>query len=62
MIADRWRDAWTGEVAWMSVEAARMAGRAPDTDSLATLSKIVTQTRAYDAGNDRLARWSVSLQ
>jgi len=57
LIADRWRDSWTGEIAWMSVEAARMAGRAPSDAEWAAFVEVVDRVTSYDASNDRLPRW-----
>ncbi|MFZ9882505.1 MAG: hypothetical protein ACO3QC_14025, partial [Phycisphaerales bacterium] len=57
LIADRWRDSWTGEIAWMSAEAARMAGRAPSDAEWAAFVEVVDRVTSYDASSDRLPRW-----
>ena len=59
--ADRWRDAWEGELSWLSLEEARASGRPGDAAELKSLRENYDRTIARDPAHNRLPRWRATL-
>jgi hypothetical protein len=59
--ADRWRDAWEGELSWLSLEEARASGRPGDAAELKSLRENYERTIARDPAHNRLPRWRATL-